>query len=262
MQSNVLTLSVPLNSFPLTSIVREGHRADTPSHVHTCVQLIYAQQGAALLETREGLVRLGPDRAAWIPSGEPHSVYMDKRFRYHSLYIDERLSGGQGLMVILVQPLLRELIVDAASWDENGLSCKQKSQRARLIIDEIRRAPQRPAGMRIPEDRRLSRICRALEQDPSNNSMLEDWAREIGASAKTLQRLFNAETGMSFQAWRIHLRMARALELHAQGWRLLDIALAVGYSGEGTYAQAFKKYFGHPPGMLRRKRMAGDGRAT
>jgi len=47
--------------------------------------------------------------------------------------------------------------------------------------------------------------------------------------------------------------MTRALEMHMSGMRELDVALAVGYATEGSYAQAFKKFYGHPPSFLKRR---------
>jgi AraC-like DNA-binding protein len=44
--------------------------------------------------------------------------------------------------------------------------------------------------------------------------------------------------------------MTKAMEFHAQGMRLIDVALAVGYASEGAYAQAFKKRYGYPPSRL------------
>jgi AraC-like DNA-binding protein len=129
-------------------------------------------------------------------------------------------------------------------------------RRAYVIVDEIVRAPRSGTSLRIPDDKKLRTICRAIERDTSIDRSLEDWAVEVGASTKTLQRLFLAETGMAFQQWRNHARMTRALELHMSGMRELDVALAVGYATEGSYAQAFKKFYGHPPSFLKRRAKA------
>jgi AraC-like DNA-binding protein len=253
MQSNPSLAEVDLRDFPICTVVREGDAFDFDAHVHECGQLVFAQYGPMLLETRNGIVRLGPDRAAWLPAGEPHAVLLDRRFKYHSLYIDRDFCSHGTCGVFILSPLLRELIIDVSSWPESNLTADEKMRRAYVIVDEIVRAPRTGSSVRIPEDRKLSIICRALERNTSIEKSLEEWAVEVGASTKTLQRLFLSQTGMPFQQWRNHVRMTRALELQMSGMRELDVALAVGYATEGSYAQAFKKFYGHPPSFLKRR---------
>ncbi|MFM0549591.1 AraC family transcriptional regulator [Paraburkholderia sediminicola] len=208
-----------------------------------------------MLETPDTVVRLAPDRAAWIPAGLPHSVFMDRTFRYHSLYIDRSLYASDSFLVLAVKPLLKELIVDASNWTTDSLDFRQRYRKTLVIVDELKQAPLSSTGIQIPDDRRIAAICRELESDPSIGKSIEAWARDAGASEKTIQRAFVASTGQTFQQWRHHVRMTRALELHARGMRLLDIAVSVGYATEGAYSQAFKKFYGHPPSLLRSRKL-------
>jgi len=240
-------------SFPVSAVVREGDAADFEAHVHTCGQLVFAQHGPMLLETRRGIVRMGPDRAAWLPAGESHAVFLDRRFRYHSLYIDSGFCSRGTWGVFILSPLLRELIIDVSQWPESNLTADEKLRRSHIIVDEIMRAQQTGSSVRVPDDMKLSIICRALERDPSIEKSFEDWAIEVGASTKTLQRLFLAQTGMAFQQWRNNVRMTKAFELYMSGTREFDVALAVGYATAGACAQAFKKFYGHPPSLLKRR---------
>ena len=256
MQQNPPLVEVRHDDFPVSAVVREGEAADFEAHVHGCGQLVFAQHGPMLLETRNGIVRMGPDRAAWLPAGESHAVFLDRQFRYHSLYIDSDFCSRGTHGVFTLSPLLRELIIDVSSWPESNLSAEEKMRRAQIIVDEIVRPPRTGSSFRIPDDKKLGIICRAIERDTSIGKSLDDWALEVGGSTKTLRRLFLAQTGMAFQQWRNHVRMTRALELQMSGMREIDVALAVGYATEGAYAQAFKKFYGHPPSFLKRKRAA------
>ncbi|MFT4438948.1 AraC family transcriptional regulator [Caballeronia sp. 15715] len=253
MQPNPPLVAVDCDSFPISAVVREGDAVDFEAHMHACGQLVFAQHGPMLLETRNGIVRMGPDRAAWLPAGEPHAVFLDRRFRYHSLYIDSNFCSRGTCGVFILSSLLRELIIDVSLWPESDLTADEKMRRAHVIVDEIVRAPRTGSSLRIPDDKKLGIICRAIERDTSIGKSFEDWAVEVGVSTKTLQRLFLAQTGMAFQQWRNHARMTRALELQMSGMRELDVALAVGYATEGSYAQAFKKFYGHPPSFLKRR---------
>jgi AraC-like DNA-binding protein len=246
----LLTPAAPDDGFSMTSVVREGTAHERRLHRHTFGQLIYPERGAMLLETPGTVVRLAPDRAAWIPPQLPHAVLMDRAFRYHSLYVDQRFRYLSALSIVAVGPLLRELILDTSTWVDRALPFPHRYRKARVLLDELNFAPLSSSEIRIPEDKRITKICKMIELDPADNRPLEAWSRETGASSKTVQRAFVSSTGQTFQQWRHFVRMTRALGLHAQNMRLLDIAVAVGYATEGAYAQAFKKFHGHPPSHL------------
>jgi AraC-like DNA-binding protein len=238
-----------VEGLPLSAVIRQGKSSQAPLHTHPQGQLIYPELGGLLLETSGSVVRLAPDRAAWIPGDVSHSVLIDRTYRYHSVYFDPGFAPAESFFVLGVRPLLRELIFEVARWAGTS-DLEQRRRLSSVLMDELIRAPRKSPGIEIPKDARIARICRHIETDPSTNKSLADWSREVGASEKTLQRLFLTTTGMSFQQWRGHLRMNKAMEFHAQGMRLIDVALAVGYASESTYAQAFKKRYGYPPSRL------------
>lgn len=239
---------------PLTCVVRHGRAAEAPSHTHDYGQLIYPELGGLMLETGNRVVRLAPDRAAWIPGGVPHAVLIDRTFRYHSVYIDAAFFRSDAFFVLGVRPLLKEIIVEMSRWSSTPGDVARRGRLAAVLVDELGQNVVQgaglPSGTDMPADRRIAAICRAIERNPGDARSLPEWALEVGASAKTIQRLFHAETDMSFQQWRNKVRMTHAVELHAQGMRLLDIAVAIGYATEGAYAQAFKKFYGYPPSRL------------
>ncbi|AZG07530.1 AraC family transcriptional regulator [Pigmentiphaga sp. H8] len=247
-------LPVDMAGEPLCVVVREGQAGETSLHTHACGQLLYPERGATLLQTEHHLVRLGPSRAAWIPPDLPHAVLMERPYRYHSVYVDAAMYAEPAFSVTGISPLLRELIFDAGRWDTSHADAPSRHWKTQVILDEIRQAPRVAAGLPIPEDARIAQICRALEADPSDGRTLAEWAAQAGASEKTMQRIFVKLTGLSFQQWRNHARMTRAIELHSLGRRMLDIAVELGYSSEGAYSHAFRQFYGYSPSQLKRKK--------
>jgi len=253
----VATFEVPLEGFPVRAIVREGKFAEALPHRHAAGQLLYTEYGTSLLEVNGRMVRMGPERAAWIPPNAPHALLMERPFRYHSVYVDPAFYTNDRFSVVVIRPLLKALILDMCSWTHAPGEHEQRCRKALVIVDELARAPLLAPGLPVPTDARIVSICRALEADPGNRLSLREWASETGTSGKTIERLFLKQTGMSFYQWRNFARMARARDLHAQGMRGLDIAVVLGYCTEGGYAQAFKKFYGFPPSHLK-KRAGGE----
>ena len=81
----------------------------------------------------------------------------------------------------------------------------------------------------------MKRVTAALEREPGDGRPLEAWAREAGASPRTLARLFLRETGMTFGAWRQQARLLHALIGLAEGRPVTSLALDLGYASPSAF---------------------------
>jgi AraC-like DNA-binding protein len=93
----------------------------------------------------------------------------------------------------------------------------------------------------------LRRICESLIAQPSSIDTLERWAEQIGASARTVARLFKQETGMSFGQWREQLRLTEAMSRLAIGRPVAQVAQDLGYADTRTFAVMFRRAMGATP---------------
>ena len=64
---------------------------------------------------------------------------------------------------------------------------------------------------------RAARSPRGCARIPERRRRVDDMAREAGASRRTLERLFQKETGMSLGRWRQQARLLHAMRLLARG---------------------------------------------
>ena len=69
-----------------------------------------------------------------------------------------------------------------------------------------------------------------------------------GVSKRTLERLFNRETGMSFGRWRQQVRLLQALRRLAAGVPVTTAALDVGYESTSAFIDMFRRALGTTPG--------------
>jgi AraC-like DNA-binding protein len=116
-----------------------------------------------------------------------------------------------------------------------------------LLLDELRALPLLPLHLPMPSDLRVLYICQSLQRQLDDPSTLADWAVHLDVDVKTIQRLFGAQTGMTFGRWRQQARLLRALELLAGGAKVIDIALALGYDSPSAFTTMFRKQFGQKP---------------
>ena len=225
----------------------DGHRI--APHRHRRSQLVFAAEGVMVVSTTQGTWVVPPNRAVWMPAETEHSIRSWGNVAMRTLYIRADAAGplpGK-CCVIAVSPLLRELILRAVElpllYDERGPAGRVMA----LILDEIRTLPELPLHLPWPADPRLRRLCEAIRGDPASERRLEDWAADVGASSRTLARLFRRETGMSFGAWRQQVRLVDALGRLATGQPVTTVALDLGYQSPSAFTSMFRRALGRAP---------------
>jgi AraC-like DNA-binding protein len=143
-----------------------------------------------------------------------------------------------------VSVLLRELVLALSQADAGDA---RESMLTALILDEVARSPTLPICVALPEDKRLKSLCANLIADPASPLTLDDWATRVGASGRTLARLFERELGMGFAQWRQQVRLAHAASLIARGMPLSRVAAELGYASQSAFSAMFRKTFGQSP---------------
>lgn len=220
------------------------------AHAHTWAQLAFPIRGAMQVAAA-GMTWIVPVfRAVWIPPDIMHEVAMLGEVELRTLYIhaDAAPLPLDACVVVELSPLLRSLI-DALG--ESGVE-RRSQLMMQLILEEIRIAPPLSLGLALPRDRRLKALCDALMSDPASPRQLADFARDIGASARTLARLFQTEMNTSFGAWRQQLRLARAIDALGRGIPMEQVAAEVGYANPAAFSTMFKRALGVPPSRFSR----------
>lgn len=224
-----------------------GHFTDRHQHPHA--QLLYAVQGVMRVSTEHSHWIVPPTRGIWVPAGVEHWVSMISQVQMRTAFIrpDARPNLPQSCCVLGITPLLRELLLAAIEVEHPYSDDSRDGRLMQLLLDEISVVPTLPLAIRQPQDARLQQISAALQHAPDDTRTLQDWATQLHIDAKTIQRHFSKETGMTFGQWRQQLRLLAAMERLAAGARILDVALDSGYSSPSAFSTMFKRQFGIAP---------------
>jgi AraC-like DNA-binding protein len=70
---------------------------------------------------------------------------------------------------------------------------------------------------------------------------------DVGASERTMARLFRNELGTSYQQWRTQAVLAHALPQLARGMPVAQVAAAAGYASDSAFSAMFKQAMGKAP---------------
>ena len=139
---------------------------------------------------------------------------------YRSLWFRPDLSASlpDDVRVIDVRPLLRAVLESIALADFHEDWCHGRlAHLLGLCIHEICDAPQEAMLLPFPSYWRLVKLTSHPDRMPPELQVLEEM---VGASGKTITRIFQKETGMGYQQWRQQWRLMRAIELLATGQRI------------------------------------------
>ena len=218
------------------------------THRHSWAQLACTLRGAVRLRVGHTTWIVPPTRAVWIPPRVDHEVFLVGEVALRTVYVDASAAPRalSTCEVIDVSNLMRELIVTLGDIDRKSQPSRYELL-AKALLEEMRAAPALSLDLALPEDRRLRALCEALLEDPGAALSLQDWAPRVGASARTLARLFQQELGMTFGQWRQRVRLAHAAALVSLGTPLADVAASLGYESASAFSAMFKRALGRPP---------------
>jgi AraC-like DNA-binding protein len=228
------------------SLERQGR---IERHDHDQHQLLYPTSGVVSVTTDAGTWVIPPLRAIWLPAGCPHAHAAHGPVELCSLLFPahtDPLDADQPTL-LAVSALLREVLL--ALTAAPPLPADQRARLEAVVFDQLQPSPSGTSYLLPdPGDDRLRAISDILRHQPGDPRTLAQLGHVVGASERTLSRLFRAHTGMSFPQWRAQLRLQAALIDLAVGAPVGDIAHRCGYSTPSAFIAAFRHAFGTTPG--------------
>ncbi|WP_328498083.1 AraC family transcriptional regulator [Streptomyces sp. NBC_00414] len=233
-----------------------GYHLD--AHSHPQGQLVYAAAGALATTTERGTWVAPFNRVTWTPPGFDHSHRFYGRTDARLLSIPVALCGELVAhpSVFEVGPLLREAIL--ALTDRPMFRPGARERLLTVVVDELTETPERSLHLPEPRDGRLRAVTGLLQADPGRSVTLAELGRTVGASERTLSRLFHTELSMSFHRWRTILRIHHALVHLTDGRSVTDTAMECGWSNPSSFIEAFTAVVGQTPGRYQADLLDGS----
>lgn len=225
-------------------------RRDADWHSHPHGQIFYVEQGVAQLQIDGGTFLLPPHRAAWIPPATMHACSLSGAGMLSwNLFLSPGLSRhlGEHACVLGVQPLTRMLLQQAVQWSPDDQRSARRRRLMVVLLDELRNASKESFHLPMPTDRRVLRIANAILAQPGQARTLDELSDWAGVSARTVNRLFKTQVGMSFMAWRQEAMLMHATACLARGESVSNVADALGYSSPSNFIAMFRRSYGQSP---------------
>lgn len=221
---------------------------DVSEHAHGSDQLIYAVRGFMDVTAGDTFWVVPPQFALWVPAGTRHSIKMGRPVSMRTLYLRAgRVRRVKECSVLHVSPLLRELTLEAVRLGKLHTGVRGERALSDLIALQLERATPVPTSVRLPAEPRTAAVCRAVLREPGGEATLSALCAAAFVSVRTVQRVFRAEIGIDFDAWRRQVRLMGVITLLSQGQSVKEAAYAMGYKQPGGLIGAFRRTFAETP---------------
>jgi len=211
-------------------------------------QLIHATRGVMTVYTDDGAWVVPPHRGVWIPAGFRYRLKMSGEVALRMLYVRARgRRASRRCSVVNVTPLLRELIIRTNLIGALDAGVPEQRRLIGVILDELRLLTSVPLQLPLPQDSRAAKFAALASTETDDKPPIAAMLRRSGASRRTLERIFRAETGMSLGQWLRRQKLLRALRLLAAGESVNTIALDLGYNSASAFIAMFRRELGQTP---------------
>jgi AraC-like DNA-binding protein/quercetin dioxygenase-like cupin family protein len=233
---------------------RDEHVA---AHQHSRSQLLHPITGVVIVTTSIGRWMVPPDHALWIPAGVRHAVDIVGRVEMQSAYVKPDAISGlpTHLHVTGMTRLMRSLLAETVKTGPDATDTRAHLIQ-KALLHEIPMLPERPLGLPLPRNTRLTALCQGFVAQPSARLEIDNWADQAGMSRRTFTRVFRQQTGLSLSAWRQQACVMAALPRLSAGEPVTAVAMDLGYDSLPAFTTMFSRVMGAPPKTyLRNQRM-------
>jgi AraC-like DNA-binding protein len=211
-------------------------------------QLIYATRGVMTVYTGNDAWVVPPHRGVWIPAGFDYRLEMTGEVALRMLYVRRRHAANvRSCAVVNVTPLLRELIVRTNLIGALDDTVPAQKRLMGVILDELKLLTTIPLQLPRPSDARAARFAELVATKPDGQTPIGTLLRQSGASRRTMERIFRAETSMSLGQWLRRQKLLHALRRLAAGEAVNAIAPELGYNSASAFIAMFRRELGQTP---------------
>lgn len=220
----------------------------TEFHSHPWIQFIYTRTGTVYVEVDAKFWHLPPLHGVWIPKGSLHSLWSSEKAEYVCININkdyDRAMNNTGSKLVEITPIIDSYSEYFLSHSAGFIKAQELKECA--FIHFLLELNEVSFTLPYPVTPELIALCREIQSEPGLSHTPEQCAKKLSISMSTFVRRFKKETGLTYQEWRLRMRLLQSITRIRKNESILNIALDTGYSSASAYIYAFKKVFGISP---------------
>jgi len=222
---------------------------ETREHSHDWGQVQLIAGGILEMEAEDTRFLAPPHLAIWVPAGTRHKSYNRKPLDYCSINLSADMTHAfpTKTSLITVTPIVTAIIEDFRVREIGVAETDEDKRLLQVLIDQLATREMQHHFLPSSHHKYLAPILSAVEENPTDNASLHQWAERVHTTERTLARYCQAELGMSFTEWRLRMRYLHSMDLLRSGHSVKEVALTLGYNQASPFIAMFKRYSGQTP---------------
>ncbi|MDO4907942.1 AraC family transcriptional regulator [Neisseria sp.] len=243
--SSVLIVERTLDQIP---------KKESTPHCHPQGQFVLVRNGILYGYTAKKRWLMKPGMAVWIPPNKEHWGSAYSHVDLTVIYIPLELCANfiSNLKLIDSSSLITA-ICERLTNVEKPLSEVKRHNMLQLLFEEIDESPISTPPLLLPQDNRLKKITDSLIENPAQKYSLAEWGKYVGATGRTLARLFKKETGLCYTEWHNYLLLTAAWKGLSEGDSNKQLSVTLGFSSGDSFSHWFRRVSGLSPNKARKQ---------
>lgn len=218
------------------------------AHAHPESELILNIKGNVSCLINNTIWIIPQQCALFIPGNVIHQTRCTANTEYCLIFVNpERIRLSDTCSFFRMSSLLKEMVLYMSKMPVNYYENTADLLFSNATLNTLEQLQAAGFSMPIPYTEKLSMIADALMVNPAERTTLQQWAKKMGMSDRSLARLVIKETGLTFGQWRQQFQITTALRKLESGDSIQQIAWDLGYESVTAFISMFKKNFGKPP---------------
>ncbi|WON93735.1 AraC family transcriptional regulator [Sphingobacterium sp. UGAL515B_05] len=237
-------------------------RHDDYEHVHQRGQLSFVAEGYQYFYIENRIYLVPQNHVIWIPSNIRHRSHSEAENidLMVVLYKDvPELEFFKSIHVFAVPSVLREMLWYASKWSQNLEENREQFYFLQAILNSLPNFCSENHNLQIPvpSNEKLIPICEEINNNFKYAIDIENLARKAFMSARNLQRIFKAETGITVQKYHQLIRILKSIEIIEQKkYTLTEIAYKVGYKSLSAFTSSYQSIMKTGPSDVKKTMLA------
>lgn len=222
-------------------------------HSHHMGQLIFVEKGVQYLHTAERTYLLPTHHCAWIPPGLMHRTSSPVNPVYlRCIFVSQTTNDAffKEVNIFHTPKVLREMILFTEQWSrlEEEDPLELDFLKALIGILPITFQSALPLVLPVPQNPRIARMIDYLTENIANDIKIPELALNFNLSARTMERLFKQDIGITVAGYIKLYKIIKAVELLSiTGETVKSVARQVGYDSVSTFSNTFYNVLGLRP---------------
>lgn len=220
-------------------------RHDHYEHFHERSQLTFVEEGYQYFHIDQKIYLVPQNHVIWIPGSKKHRITSESETVKLMVVLFRKVLEEDFFKEVHVFPapsVLKEMLLYASKWNKLLIEDEEQSIFMNAILTSLPNFCNESSFLQIPApvDSRLTMVCNFINVNFKQHLSIEDLAEKGNMSARSLQRIFKSETGISLKKYIQLIRIVKSVELiDSKQFTLSEIAFKVGYKSLSAFTLSY-----------------------